>query len=261
MRREQDRAVRAVAMLLFERPARPSAAEPAAPAEAKPAAEPEARASLELLLRSSLDVLEPLLRQHQVAINLAVAPALPMARANPMVVRQLLITILTWLIREMPDSTCEVQVSAYEHWLTVTFAGGLPDENPSADEIFNRKEELQTISQLAVMAHAEVSSQASADAGWSLRVRLPASPKKTVLMVDDNMDAIRLAQRYLEQNEEFNLVTLSVPGETLQQTRSPATCVHPPRRDDAGSRWVGTVDATKVRPGNVPRSPSSSHPS
>jgi CheY-like chemotaxis protein len=39
-------------------------------------------------------------------------------------------------------------------------------------------------------------------------------------MVDDNMDAIRLAQRYLEQSEEFNLVTLSVPGETLQQTRS-----------------------------------------
>jgi CheY-like chemotaxis protein len=220
LRREQDRAVRAVAMLLFERSVRPSSAEAAAPTDARPSPEPEARASLELLLRSSLDVLEPLLRQHHVAITLAVSPALPMARANPMVVRQLLITILTWLIREMPDSTCEVQVYLNEHWLSVNFEGRLPDAILSADEIFSRKEELQTISQLAEMAHAEVSYQSSMDAGWSLRVRLPASPKKTVLMVDDNMDAIRLAQRYLEQSEEFNLVTLSVPGETLQQTRS-----------------------------------------
>jgi CheY-like chemotaxis protein len=39
-------------------------------------------------------------------------------------------------------------------------------------------------------------------------------------MVDDNMDAIRLAQRYLEQSEEFNLVSLSMPGDALQQAKS-----------------------------------------
>jgi CheY-like chemotaxis protein len=222
LRREQDRAVRAVAMLLFERSAHAPQADSAVAvaADVKLSSEPEARASLDGLLRSSLDVFEPLLRQHHVIVNVMVPPSLPMARANPMVVRQLLISILTWLIQEMPDSTCEVQVSLDDHWLTVNFTGPVAPHVTHGSDVFSRKEELQTIAQLAGMAHAEVTCQATVGANWTVLVRLPASPKKAVLMVDDNMDAIRLAQRYLEQSEEFNLVSLSMPGDALQQAKS-----------------------------------------
>lgn len=220
LRREQDRAVRAVAMLLFERPAQAAQADSVAATDIKSPPEPEARASLDVLLRSSLDVFEPLLRQQRVIVNVMAPPSLPMARANPMVVRQLLISILTWLIQEMPDSTCEVQVALDDHWLTVDFTGRVASHITPGGEVFSRKEELQTIAQLAAMAHAEVTYQATVGATWTVQVRMPASPKKTVLMVDDNMDAIRLAQRYLEQSEEFNLVALSMPGDALQQAKS-----------------------------------------
>jgi len=173
-----------------------------------------------VLLRSSLDVFEPLLRQQHVIVNVTVPPSLPMARANPMVVRQLLISILTWLIQEMPDSTCEAQVAVDDHWLSVTFTGRVASQLPPGTDVFRRKEELQTIAQLAKMAHAEVAYQATVGDAWTIQVRIPASPKKTVLMVDDNMDAIRLAQRYLEQSDEFNLVTLSTPGDALQLARN-----------------------------------------
>jgi CheY-like chemotaxis protein len=220
LRREQDRAVRAVAVLLFERPVQiaDSSNAPDAPATKLPGQ--DARAALDGLLRSSLDVFEPLLRQHHVVINVVMPQTLPMARANPMVVRQLFISILTWLVQEMPDSTCEVRVSIDDNELTIRFTGLMAARASLADGDFSKKEEFQTITQLAVMAHASMSYQAVAGAEWFIQVRMPANQKKTVLMVDDNMDAIRLAQRYLEQNDEFNLVALSMPSDALQQAKT-----------------------------------------
>ena len=228
LRREQDRAVRAVAALLFEHPAQEAPPVPAgadAVTEASPS-ESNARASLDVLLRSSLSVFEPLLRQHNLQVSLAVASPLPVAYANPMVVRQLFISILTWLVQEIPGDLCEVSVFVDANGLAVSFTGPVAVRTDARTDartektrdVFGRKEELQTIRQLAEMAHAEVAFRA-ADAMWSIEVRLPANAKKTVLMVDDNADAIRLAQRYLEQNEDFNLVTLSNPGEALQQAK------------------------------------------
>ena len=228
MRREQQRAVQAVAVLLFERPAadgqRTGDAEPEFD-QAAAGARPEF-AHLDDLLRSTLRLFDALLERQRVHLTITAPSSMPAVRANAMVLRQLLVSGFNWLIGGVSDAEVQIEASIEPRQIAirmakVSHAASDPDlartpvnqaTDPSADA-------LHTVRQLAGLLRAPV--ELSRAPGWiSLTIRVPTDDAQCVLMIDDNPHAIQLVQRYLQQTADFYVLAVTDPSEALRQAVS-----------------------------------------
>ncbi len=214
MRREQQRATHAVAVLLFEA----SPAGEQAPAEteqslAQSAADSRADLShLDDLLRSAIRLFDDMLERQRVRVTIAAPASMPAVRANSMVLRQLLVSSFNWLIRDVIDG--EVKIDAAIEPRQIAIRMMKPDRG-GADTADPTDEAIQTVRQLAALLRAPV--EIAAQSGWlSVRLNLPTDDAHCVLMIDDNPHAVQLVQRYLQQSGDFYLVSVTDPREALR---------------------------------------------
>jgi CheY-like chemotaxis protein len=164
----------------------------------------------EELLRRSLALLEPLLERQDLTVNVAIADRLPALYGDPMVIRQLVISALAWLMSDVQGTALHIELDVEEDALMLRLERPL-----SAGAV----ERLNAVQSLAEMAGARVELQ-QVDAQLRLLLRLNASRKRCVLMIDDNPDAIRLVERYLEGSVEFDLVSAASADEALRLVTS-----------------------------------------
>jgi CheY-like chemotaxis protein len=210
LRRDRAVAIEALAAILEDRhlpPAPPLAVPPAPPTEipAPPvdalltesrrlAAQPEAL-DLARLIANLLPILTPLARERQVTLAAAIDPALPRVRANPTLVRQILIGLARQAMEPGRAGRLSFQAAvgagSIRVGLVFTPAGGAttaPALPPDSD--------------LATMAAAlggaiEEELPATPAAAGTRWLRLPYRAQRTVLIVDDNQDLLELFRRYL----------------------------------------------------------------
>ncbi|BCX03937.1 MAG: hypothetical protein KatS3mg053_1875 [Candidatus Roseilinea sp.] len=210
LRRELAKGVRVIAALLFTEEwsqlAQPAV--PAAPWHAP--VPPKDYLRCEELLRRSLALLEPLLERQDLTVNVAITDGLPALYGDPMVIRQLIISALTWLLSDIQGTTLRIELVAEDDALMLKL------ERPSSADA---TEQLNTVRSLAEMAGVRVELQ-PADARLRLTLRLNTSSKRCVLMIDDDPDAIRLVGRYLEGSAEFDLVSATSVDEALRVVTS-----------------------------------------
>lgn len=200
LRRELAKAVRAVAAILFAAPAD----EAQVTASAEPAASPASEyLHGEDVLRAALALLDPLLQRQDVTINVTLARPLPAFQGNPMVARQLIIAALTWMLHGLRSTTQTIEADTDHRSLNLRF------HRPAADD----DGRLALVRQLAQLAGAEVELRTGDEA--VLGIRLPATSKRCVLLIDDNADAIRLVGRMLQDSSEFYLVATRSPDEAM----------------------------------------------
>lgn len=206
LRRELARGVRAIAALLFTDVPHPvdSPLHEHAPAQARD------YLRCEELLRRSLALLEPVLERQDLTVNVVIADRLPALYGDPMVIRQLVISALAWLMSDVQGTALHIELDVEEDALVLRL------ERPLSTSAAER---LNAVQNLAEMAGARVELQ-QVDAQLRLLLRLNASRKRCVLMIDDNPDAIRLVERYLEGSTEFDLVSAASADEALRLVTS-----------------------------------------
>ena len=232
-KREQERAVKAVAVLLFEQYT--SEDEEARgqgnvvidtssphPVPSSFTAEPES-VQIDELLRIALNVMEQLLRSQDLHVILNIPAALPDVRADRVIVRQLLISALSWLVHEVVNSDVRVSVDVKDGHLSLRL------EKPVVNETIvspDAQDDLETVRQLADTCGALIflssaSDSASHQSGVTaltiLKITFPISATRCVMLVEDNADAIDLVQRYLQQSGVFHVVAVINPDEVLKQ--------------------------------------------
>jgi CheY-like chemotaxis protein len=213
IKREQERAVSAVAALLFEQP---PPGDTLARAEAPPPAPNPEFARADELLRLSLNLLEPLLQQQDLHVKVSLPPGLPPARGSRIVARQMLISALSWLVHGVQNCELEIAVTADKGQVILRLHKPL-----SADgDAIEAPDELATTRSMVAELGAHAALGREHAGRLTLELRLPVSETRCVLMIEDNADAIELVRRYLEQSGEFHLVALSQPEEALRQAAS-----------------------------------------
>ena len=218
MRREQQRATHAVAVLLFE--ASPASRQPPAEAEqdiTQTASDSHSDFShLDDLLRAVIRLFDEMLERQRVRVAIAVPSSMPAVRANGMVLRQLLVSSFNWLIRGVNDDEVRIEAAIEPRQIAIRMMK--PDRGEAGTAGAN-DEAIQTVRQLAGLLRAPV--EISTESGWlSVRVSLPTDDARCVLMIDDNPHAIQLAQRYLQQSSDFYLVSVTDAREALRMAMS-----------------------------------------
>lgn len=230
MRREQQRALQAVAAVLFNGevtgadtvPEAPDAEQAlAVPALWEQSDDPTLHYShLDEMLRSTLILFDPLIEQQHLRVMLALPSSMPLIRGDQMILRQMLVSGISWLIRDAHDATITIDASIARRQVVLSL---VKPQTGARSEHVVAQDEIATARQLAALIAAEVSLRD--DAGSvCLQFSLPTNDAKCVLMVDDHMHAIQLVRRYLQQSDDFYLEAISTPSEVLRHvaTQRPA---------------------------------------
>jgi CheY-like chemotaxis protein len=224
LRREQQKAIEAITALLMEQIglAGQEPAPVAAPAEAQPVPREDEPIRLDELLRSALAVMDPLIESQRLTLELAMSGGVPLVRASRMVMRQMLISALNWLIHGVTGQTLGVEVQVHTGDCRVAIVLRKP-RLPDTGDADPAREALDSVRRLAGMMRAEwrLSDAPGAPPGaLTLQVDFPACETSIVAMIDDNVDAVQLVQRYLQQSGEFHLVAITDADEALQKVRA-----------------------------------------
>ena len=215
-KREQQRAIEALDALLFDQSAPVDRSRsPVPPPASQPASTGRDLIHLAEVLRAALTVLDPVLIQQDLNVTVSLEDALPAAQVNAMLARQLIINALGWLIRDTHHERLMARVRALTGPPRPFVA--LELEHPT---VGRRQPIGNTLEQLARSAGADLRIEITPRQTEKLIVRLPAAQSRYVLMIDDNPDMLRLAQRQLQRASDLAFVGVSTMDQALSQIRS-----------------------------------------
>ncbi|MHB0874689.1 MAG: response regulator [Anaerolineae bacterium] len=192
--REQQRACEAIAELLWSRRPHDSEAPEASGAlgeELDHLGRQSREFPLEDLLQQTLAAVRGLADARGVAFGLAVQ-GLPLVYSDETVCRQLLVSLLSALLRTYSSCFIRVELVDKGGWATALFSS----PGSSVDEAI-LEEHLRTPRGLAAHAGGRVRQLAS-DACMTVRLDLPSARGEVVAIVDDNQKTAQLFVRYLE---------------------------------------------------------------
>jgi CheY-like chemotaxis protein len=214
-RREQHRAVRALASTLFaDLPHTPSPA----PTTQKPVDAATQRVHAAQLIRGALDTIAPLLQRDNISGHIDIPDGAPTVQTDPMIARQLILNALLWLTRGRADGVIRASLtpeSAAHLAIQLDYASTAPQApGPAPDDA--RSDVRRNIETLAEMLSTRIDLSDN-DAGAHARLLLPVGAIATVLVVDDNADAIELARRFLSAHAEYRVAGALTPDDALTQ--------------------------------------------
>ena len=155
-----------------------------------PAGEP---AELEAVLPAVADLLQPMAANYRVRLRTAAASELPALAVDAVALRQLLLSLLCVAIRRAAGSKLSIAAKPSGWHVRIQVKGTTlrPSPEPAPEEAVN----LATARRLADACGGSLT--VTADAGeFAADVVLPAVEQIPVLVIDDNVDTLRLLQRY-----------------------------------------------------------------
>ncbi len=163
---------------------------------------------VEALIRRSFDTAQPLFQKLGVGYRLDLAANLPAAWVRPLLIEQGLINVLAVIAEARAGALLQVTVAADADAIAVTLDGYGAAEVPAAD--------LEMARRLIVLAGGALApvDDASPKVSLPITVRLPRARQNTVLLIDDNVDALQLLQRYLN-GVNYRAVMLSDPTQAI----------------------------------------------
>lgn len=233
--------------------ARPGAAESSAPSadrvqllrqEAERLARADHFAYLHEVLPGVLSLLGARLCQRNLTLEILAWPAMPAVGLDRNLLRQLLLAAISFLVERCTDAILTLAEGATETHIDVRLTIALapmpadpvlpadaelrpehvegPGESPSAVPPFGKlgariadlEADLASIRELASLGQAEVSLLDRAGTLDGLTLRLPRVPQRTVLVVDDNRDALEFYHRVLPYHG-YRVVSAATGREAL----------------------------------------------
>ena len=193
-RREQNSAIEALADKLWQRfgdqaaaraeSASFSTAELAWLTEAHPSGLTKSRDTVQ----STVDLVASLAAQHSVEVAVDLPAELPDIAAHPTAVTQALLELLTVAVQSAPHTRIEMTVRAQPGVINIHIRAGAPPAQK-----FGPK--LKMARQLVELCRGQL-TVADDNTAFEATLTLPTANPVTVLILDDNADALQLMQRY-----------------------------------------------------------------
>jgi len=216
--------------------------------EAERLAQRDHFAYLHEVIPGVLSLLEVRLYQRQIALAIHVSPDTPPVGLDRTLLRQLLLAALSFVVERCADANLILDAHAGPTHVHVRLnvataqgqagsvlpTGAEPAEAPSAAPpparlkgrnstggapLTSWEAALAPVHELAHLGQAEVALLGQTDALEGLVLRLPRAPQYTVLVVDDNRDAIEFFHRVLPYHG-YRVVSATSGCEALSQART-----------------------------------------
>ncbi|MDI7276611.1 MAG: response regulator [Anaerolineae bacterium] len=229
--RELDSAIEAIATVLWERYGEPAGEPSAPPQETPPPAEP----GLELLRLEAariaqagryarlgdvtagvLGLLQEVLRQRELEVCLQLQEGLPGIPVDKGLLRHMLLAMLGYLIERTERAAIVISavLREAEFRLKVAVVPAATVRAPSAED----QERFSALEEMAALAGARVAPLSDGESVVGFEVHVPAAPRRTILVVDDNEDVLALFHRYLACRH-YHVVLSQTAEDALAQAR------------------------------------------
>jgi len=179
------------------------------------------------IIAGALATLEPFFKELNLAVTRRRPPDLPPVAVNAVALRQALVLTLTALARRAAGKRLSILPAADERELWIAIQPACVDEADEADALESDEnllmaQRLLALSGGALVVHRQGEDKGDLLAPGSVRLVLPLAPPATILIVDDNQDALQLVQRYLAGTHYRPVVTRSpFEGLALAQELEP----------------------------------------
>ena len=175
---------------------------------------PESPTDLHETVPAVVSLARPLAATHQVSVQFTPEEPLPLLAADPVAVRQILLSLLNVAITQ-PASGGQVRVTAHSQaWevaIGVTCAmAAVQSPAWGAEE----KASLEMAGRLAGLCGGKLAIGAG-DARFEATLTLPALEQLPVLAIDDNEGTLQLMQRYAA-NTRYRLIGTRDPEQALE---------------------------------------------
>ncbi|NLG52336.1 MAG: response regulator [Chloroflexi bacterium] len=176
---------------------------------------PRETVCLGALFRGICQMMVPVLRAQGLALHVDAPPALPTIQADPAVLRQILIGTLNEGIRRASESTLQLHIHT-EKGALVWRLGPLQEHPPRQTPDANANSDLGlAICEALLEAYGGRLWSTTDQGACTLVGMLPITQASTILIVDDDGDAIQLYQRYLA--DEKYTIRVAQHGNELEQ--------------------------------------------
>lgn len=146
------------------------------------------------ILNSVLQLVRPLAGRYGVQIKvIGSEDELPLCTVHPVALKQLLLNLLTVAIRvsESKHVTVSIRVNGVHFELCISTIGWHPDAEHASENAAN----IAMAYRLAESCGAQIVTNEGTE-GFITTIIFPAVEQVPVLVIDDNLDTIRLLQRY-----------------------------------------------------------------
>jgi CheY-like chemotaxis protein len=147
------------------------------------------------MVEGLLATVAPLAQAVGVEVQCAVPADLPRPVAQPSILRQALLNVLTAAIRSVPSGQVRVAAEAQAHEVCVRIQS-ISRHTPLRATVEDQTESIAMARRLVGMAGGSLETAPGPGAACAT-FRLPAAEQPVVLVIDDNVDALQLYQRYL----------------------------------------------------------------
>ncbi len=160
-----------------------------------------------------ISLLQEMLDEHKLSLTLALPETLPAISIDQGLLRQMLLGTLGYLIKRADQATIRLSAQVEEEEVRVSLMVDPPTAvHPTQqDEL---QEQLSTFEEMALLSAAQIRPICAGQSIAGFEVHLPASPRRTVLVVDDNEDVLELFQRYLSFHD-YRVITARTTQEAL----------------------------------------------
>ena len=244
-RRDHREALEAVAAILWTRshntpwssdqqgdsvPAAPSASRPDA-AEEEVALDAElgklqselghGPTSLGEALEATLATASRLIESHRIRLNVAFPINLPPVAVSQLILKQILMSLLAHAAQQSPGGELRFAATGGQAGLALSVTSS-PSRGPTAaapsGPTAGQESPLELARRMVEREGGSLSARWLPSGAEEVVVRLPASRMTTVLVIDDNLDFLRLCQRYLE-GTAYRVLSASLAAEALRLAR------------------------------------------
>jgi CheY-like chemotaxis protein/transcriptional regulator with XRE-family HTH domain len=167
------------------------------------------------LVGDVLATVRPLLEAARVSAAAMIEPELPRLMVRASVLRQALLNVTTALVHCAPGGEIAVAAGSDRDGLCISVrARAAAGASPSRDRRFSECVEIAQALVRLLTGSIEVTPPMAEGGDVEVRLRLPQNEPLTVLVIDDNEDALRLVRRYLH-GSRYHFVGTSDPQEGL----------------------------------------------
>ena len=167
------------------------------------------------IIQPGLRTIAPLLRELGVRVECSPLEALPPILVQPTGLRQALSAVLTVAVRSAPGATMRIGVRAREQAIEIdveTTAAHPSPEGPTPDDVdnLNLAREIIGISKGSLQATAGYGKNEP----FQVKILLPVPAQVTVMVIDDNADALQLIERYLARTR-YHFIGCTDPEQAI----------------------------------------------
>ncbi len=182
--------------------------------EAARAAQADRYARVGDVVEGVLPLLRNMLRQHRLELRLALPPSLPGIAMNRGMLRQMLLSMMGYLIEHADQAAISMVAEVEETSVSLSITVEPAEAVRPTDQIEETSGQLGALKEMAMVSGVHLLPVYRGRSIVGFDARLPTA-ERTVLVVDDNEDVLELFRSYLSQHQ-YRVVTAQTSREALK---------------------------------------------